>query len=1353
MINIQPYRVPALSARRRGNVLVLVVVVLGLLALLGGAYLQTARVQRQMFFDTEDCAPLARMFVIEDIKEALKADIFNPETGAFLDVTEGTEPYDRAWTNSAATYDVLDVSGNVIDQALGNEEDDTWLASALPFRDGATWRWRQITTLNGAWFDTDGAADVNDRRIANAAASGGNPADWYGRGGSLRNDLDYNIDAFNDNSLVDADADGLPDARLERIASFPIKNGIEYFAAVRIIDLASFVNLNTALSSVDTSGNFDVSTGGGDAPRGNNPSELNLGNVVRGLTSNPGAFLTETLNFINWRGAGGTDFSDDRERFWERVGRRLGNPANNTNVLGDADEAQLRHRGGAYNLDSISDDVTDATDGIDDVLEQGTGTGFFGTDGINTPGEANDFFPYAANNATGTRIRFTASSGEAIYGVPTPREMADFPNQRVLRTALNNDAYGLSFDYPPADPGVTPMDLQSTLGNDQAFDNGQDSETTPVARPGQRIQDNAEALTELASDVKTIFNNAFSTTKAVASAEPQAGVGTLAPGSIGNNEAPVLFGDVVANDEQDVEIFATQFAANFEDYVDADNILTVLDVRGLPTADRDPDDTRLFPLDNTWTDTANLSGSLSNDTNPDLIRFGFELLPYITEVYVQTDYEIPTSGVVGPVMPDEGGVAPDWTVEWQSDVTTTPAGVGYAIEIRNPFNTTISLNNVHLYVDRTPTAAGSLLPESAEWTTTTMGVTAPRADADFDGDDLPGAGGATDYDLADLVTNQLRMSGGLSDVQSKTELAPNEVLILYRNANAGADDNDMIVNPGKFGNPAATVGSTFDASGVREGSERQWDAGVAAGSIPTDAVIDDRDANQIYTYVELPIDWPITAAATGTADYDPDQVTVELRIAVANEPGGFSTNVDGGNDGSTTTSVPRLDRVRYQVVDSSIAPVDSFTSTHVDLLSSPADGTQVTMQHSTVGNANGVNAMLMRRGDFQNRELFPDQFDIALTGTAVNNGLRELIAPDPNAAPPVSAVTPVTRVAVHDITQVSQTRLGDDEKTGQAGYTPSTAGGSNADMPAVADDQVVMRNGPIELEAEIAHLFLLGIEPIDASSPLESGSTADSFFDSTLRPDTRPTPTSLNQYRLNFGFIPTLALPAGNDELNDDNVHWAKPHARFLLERLTVLSPARDGMDNDGDGSTDEDDEQFLAGRLNVNQAETELIEASLPFGNPTVRGDFANTLEALRGDTNTTMEPALGVAHAWDLIDEASTPTLRTGGDDQTDGVSRIDFLQNDLANGNEDDVENDAEEFFLLTGNAQQVLTTRSDVYVAYILVQGYRDANSNGDFTDGPEDGLIEQTRSIVLFDRSGMVNSSDEVESRLLFEFTE
>ena len=145
------------TARRRGNVLILVVVVLGLLALLGGAYLQTARVQRQIFFDAEDCSDLVLQSVVDDIKTILKDDLINPDTGNFFDVQNGTEPYDRPWTNVAvSSRAVVDREGDSVGNAVGGELDDTWLASAVPVLNGNNVEWPQISTLYGGLFDSDG---------------------------------------------------------------------------------------------------------------------------------------------------------------------------------------------------------------------------------------------------------------------------------------------------------------------------------------------------------------------------------------------------------------------------------------------------------------------------------------------------------------------------------------------------------------------------------------------------------------------------------------------------------------------------------------------------------------------------------------------------------------------------------------------------------------------------------------------------------------------------------------------------------------------------------------------------------------------------------------------------------------------------------------------------------------------------------------------------------------------------------------------------------------------------------------------------------------------------------------------
>ena len=259
---------------------------------------------------------------------------------------------------------------------------------------------------------------------------------------------------------------------------------------------------------------------------------------------------------------------------------------------------------------------------------------------------------------------------------------------------------------------------------------------------------------------------------------------------------------------------------------------------------------------------------------------------------------------------------------------------------------------------------------------------------------------------------------------------------------------------------------------------------------------------------------------------------------------------------------------------------------------------------------------------------------------------------------------------------------------------------------------------------------------MNPSAPIRrnSGSTADSF----IRPQfltTGTTPTSFDSYRLNFGTATAapLALPAGFDGLNSASLHWNKPHAQFLIERLSALSPAIDGVDNDGDGRTDDEDpdEQVVPGRLNLNNAELDLVRDALPFGNDTARTAIRDAIEGARDDATTST--ALARRHIYGLgtcclrapRQISSTPPRTCPTPPPTvplpatpkasprrTAVLTSPRTDRGPANNARDETDDDVEEAFLFAGGTQQVTTTRSDVYVAYILVQGYRDADGNGE-----------------------------------------
>ena len=222
---------------------------------------------------------------------------------------------------------------------------------------------------------------------------------------------------------------------------------------------------------------------------------------------------------------------------------------------------------------------------------------------------------------------------------------------------------------------------------------------------------------------------------------------------------------------------------------------------------------------------------------------------------------------------------------------------------------------------------------------------------------------------------------------------------------------------------------------------------------------------------------------------------------------------------------------------------------------------------------------------------------------------------------------------------------------------------------------------------------------------------------------------------------------------------WNVPHGMFLLSRFTTLSPNVDGLDNNNFAGADDDREQKLLGRLNLNQIETQLLADVLPFAmpvppppptpapTPDVPGDIAAATENRRGDTPPlSAAPGPGLVLPWQLWNEPGLDAMIVDTGD-TQGIhARLDFRQNYRETAGDpivDNVADDREELSTLLSMLGQVATTRSDVYVAYILVHGYEAT----DFLAGP----VETGRMIVMFDRTNLLTNEDSVQYTVLYRF--
>ncbi len=165
------------------------------------------------------------------------------------------------------------------------------------------------------------------------------------------------------------------------------------------------------------------------------------------------------------------------------------------------------------------------------------------------------------------------------------------------------------------------------------------------------------------------------------------------------------------------------------------------------------------------------------------------------------------------------------------------------------------------------------------------------------------------------------------------------------------------------------------------------------------------------------------------------------------------------------------------------------------------------------------------------------------------------------------------------------------------------------------------------------------------------------------------------------------------------------PHRVLVLDEFTTLSPADDGVDNDNDGVTDETDEQFAPGTLNVNTVPLHVATLAAPIPDANI------------DNIETTMTRIFQYRDAVGAT-RTGLPGLRT-----QPGIAALSEL---LIAPNVSAAD---------TRLLSQAFSTRSDLYCAYVLIRGYPAA----DFRLGP----VEATQFFVIYDRSHITQPSDTV----------
>lgn len=219
------------------------------------------------------------------------------------------------------------------------------------------------------------------------------------------------------------------------------------------------------------------------------------------------------------------------------------------------------------------------------------------------------------------------------------------------------------------------------------------------------------------------------------------------------------------------------------------------------------------------------------------------------------------------------------------------------------------------------------------------------------------------------------------------------------------------------------------------------------------------------------------------------------------------------------------------------------------------------------------------------------------------------------------------------------------------------------------------------------------------------------------------------------------------------------PHAVLLLEQLTTFSPAMDGEDGDGerdsateDVNTPDEDELLVPGKINLNTASQQTLERVLPYPDLRTRRAVARMIIERRESVEELstrgvgIDQMPGIMYTTTLYEDllrlpnGFAPGYTNAAKDGVDTAAlaaRIDWNNYETAPGQyealEDGIIDDREEQIMLGKWLTEVADTRSDVFAAYIVVQGYPAENFKA--------GSLESARLIIIFSRANVKEAGD------------
>ncbi len=429
---------------RRGSAIILVIVSIVLMAILGATFVQITRFER---IDTGgEHIDIAINSVLNEVAVVLAQDLYDDNGNFFNHAGSagtdggGDEPFDYAWTDSTvAQRPVVFVDGSA-GVAQGGVYDDPWLAEAFAMPPGGVpIVWPHLSDLTGRFLNVG----TNDLTTLGQANPGEVASTAF-----MVTDVDVT-----EPYLVDADGDGIGDSLWAYCPAAEIA-GKRYVYAIRIIDLSSKVNLNTALGMTDGAGNIVGN------PRGDSPTEVDATGLAALLAVNGGTTVATAVNEVNQTIAqryGGTatvpvawgDATDERRHFWlngaSLVNNALVNQATNPSYdpndrYGQSDLLELLYKNGLNNPAV----ATPLEDDMPTLLRRDNAEFVFDDTpaGIHSGSRANF---YTNRNP---RILFTTESGVMVIAPPVgtattligPDHDSDGTGERILRADINHSS-------------------------------------------------------------------------------------------------------------------------------------------------------------------------------------------------------------------------------------------------------------------------------------------------------------------------------------------------------------------------------------------------------------------------------------------------------------------------------------------------------------------------------------------------------------------------------------------------------------------------------------------------------------------------------------------------------------------------------------------------------------------------------------------------------------------------------------------------------------------------------------------------------------------------------------------------